>query len=174
MRNLPALTDTDEIIEEYWNQWLVNSSRLVDKNEDFVQRSVFEVVKLAVECEQYKLPEDEFVDVQRVVRFRIKLPKEAIEKDFKIKVYSIYGEGLYSTIEGIVLRPETREALNYDNFKKKGNSLNLGIIPDEIVVSHEFRLATPAIGGGLFIPKRTTMTSWIQGVNSIQFFDIMK
>lgn len=168
MSNLPSFSAPSFQKEEYWKEWLSTT----EESEDPITKSLHQVIEVAVDCKQYERPNDEFEDVKRVVKFRIPLARDVIHQIFGIKTYSIYGVGLYTVMEGLLLSEGTRSDMNYDTCHKKGVYLDLSSIPEEVVKTHEFRLAVPAFQG-LFVPKKTRVTDWIRGTYGLQYFDMM-
>lgn len=169
-------TTSEELLDNFWSKWIntLNPEQVPyeEDSTDLMKSSLYEVVKAAYENGQHLHIRDELKDVNRVVKVRIKLPRENIEKMFGVKTYSIYGVGLYTVLEGLCLSPSTRNRINYDTFMKKGVKFDLSSIPQEIVDTHEFRLTIPAGKSGLFVPKKSELTSWIAGTWGIQYFDL--
>lgn len=173
--NVEKTTD-EELLDNFWRKWIntLNPEQLPmeDDSEDLMKKSLYEVVKTAYENGQHLHPSSELEDVSRVVKIRIKLPRKNIEKMFGVKTYSIYGVGLYTVLEGICLSSSTRNRINYDTFTKKGVKFDLSSIPEDIVESHEFRLTVPAGRSGLFVPKKSELTSWLAGTWSLEYFNL--
>lgn len=169
-------TTEEEILDNFWKKWInsVDPSKVPcdDDSKDVMKESLYEVVKAAYEVGQHLHNSDEFEDVDRIVKIRIKLPRANIEKMFGVKTYSIYGVGLYTTLKGICLTPSTREKINYDTFTKKGVKFDLSSIPEDVRKTHDFRLTIPAGKSGLFVPLKTELTDWLSGTWSLQYFDL--
>lgn len=173
----PGLFASNEEKELYWNWWLETQKVKLEDSKDSVTRNLIELVELAVACNQYRFEENEFEDVPRVVRLNIKLPRANIEKYFGVKTYSLYGVGLFTVVEGLMLSPTTRESLGYDTWKEStciNNSpcLDFACIPSQLRRNHRFDLVTPAMTG-LFVPKESPMMDWVRANWAIQYFDLL-
>lgn len=166
-------TDNDYKKEDYWNKWLCNASQSVG-NGDWLIDSVYEVMKLAIDNKQYSIPENEYEDVQRVIKVNLGISRKLIEQMFGVKTYSIYGTGVYVLMEGVVLSKCTRNEIGYDTIENTGKRYRFdpSTLPSEILETHEIRLAVPALGG-LFVPVKSRITNWIGSKNRLQYFDLM-
>lgn len=162
--------------KDYWENWLVKAEATLKEQEDkdgksdFLQRSLFDVTKLAVENEQYDHPASETDVVKRVMRVNLKMSRDSIKKIFEQETYTIYGIGVYTVIEGYLLTPETRKLSGYDS-KGKHSYFNEWVIPEEVRKNGKITLAVPALGG-LFVPKRSVMIDWIWYRSQIQYFEL--
>lgn len=149
----------------------------VDSGEevDYNLRSLSELMDLSVKCNQTEVPfEDDYQDVTRVVRLRVRLSLSEIQSMFGVTPVSIYGEGLYFPIEGILLPPSFSKESGYDRIlegKQKVTYCYEPLLPKEVVDTHEFRLTVPAIRRHIFIPKKCSLINWVNSTRAIQFFD---
>lgn len=175
-------TSPEWMLEKYFNNWLaVTEANIKKAEEDFgkadsIMTSLYEVMKDAIDLKQYVSPINEFEDVERIIKVRVRLPRTEIEKLLGFKTYSIYGVGLYVKMEGLVLSPRTRNDINYDNSltRRKNQYLNCDVIPEDVLKDHDFSLAVPATGNGLFVPKKSRLTEWLRGTSDLQYFDLMQ
>lgn len=143
-----------------------------DGKVDPILRSISELVSLASEIGQCK-KEYDFIDRPKVVRVRIRLSRAEIEKIFDVKTVSVYGSGLYVPLDGILLDSSFRRQSKYDESlsgAKHSPYFDTSSLPEEVLKSHDFRLTIPAMGG-LFVPKKSRITEWINSTRAIQFFD---
>lgn len=143
------------------------------KVSDPVLKSLSDLMDLAIECNQHEMKfDDDYEDKPKVCLIRIRMSKKEIERNFGIKPVSVYGMGLFLPIEGITLGPSTRNLSKYDeSLVSRRVMFNLSSIPEDIIKTHEFRLAIPA-GRGLFIPKKSPITGWINSTKCIKFLDL--
>lgn len=102
---------------------------------------------------------------------RINSPRSVVEKVFGLKTVSVYGVGLYVVVDGILLSGSFRSSSNYDRLGKKGILFDLSSIPENIKEEYEFGLSIPAFDG-IFVPRKSVLTSWISRSSQLQFFDI--
>lgn len=164
--------------EAYWRDWIEKNSILENPADGEVSddgfgtlgRSLYDLVKVAVENEQYKMPFREFTEVKRVVKFRVRLSREEIHKIFKVKTYSIYGVGLFTLMDGIMLTSQMRDYTGYDTTGKHAY-FDLSRVPSNLIEDYDFRLSIPALGG-LFVPKKSPLTRWMDSTKQLQYFDI--
>ena len=156
-------------VKDFWNQWLVKTKNSLT-DDDYLGKSVYEVMKIAIENDQYLPSYNEYEDVKRVVKFRIRMPREAMKKTLGIDTWSIYGSGLFTVMEGILLSKSTRNRSGYDT-KGVHAYFDTSFIPEDIRKTHVFSLAVPALDG-LFVPKYCSLTRWMSSRNQIQYFDL--
>lgn len=178
MENRLFLSLDDEVLQarlEDYSKSLHNLSDLSGDTEekctDPILRSLIELTDLAVECEQHKSYDDDFQDRVKVCLVRMRLKKKEIESMFGIKPVSVYGLGLFVPIEGLVMSQGFRSKSNYDKSLESRVRYDLSSVPEDVRKSHEFRLTVPAMDG-LFIPKKTSFTSWIASVWCIKYLDM--
>lgn len=158
---------------EYWQNWLVTQKAKLDEQEEIdpLQKSLYQLMELAISLKQYERPDDENEEVSRVIRFSIDLPNELVESLFKVKVYTLYGTGSFTVMDGLLLTRETKERMGYPTsgpFKYYDTHM----FTEEQRKTYNFSLPTPAMGG-LFIPKRTRLLEWITRNKQLQYFDIV-
>lgn len=173
----PGLLSTNEERAAYWSVWLSEAEETLSKSTDeknWLQQSLYEVTKVAIDNEQYAVPVYEYEEVKRLVEVHIGMPRDGIKKYFNVDTYSIYGTGTYVLIEGIVLTRETRNQIRYDEILtgRKWASYDLSSIPEDILEKYAFNLAVPALGG-LFVPKKSKLTEWLHSIRSLKYYDIM-
>lgn len=161
---------TKEEVKKFWEDW-INQYNPESFSDDklFLERSVYDLMKVAIENEQYQIAE-EFLEVKRVVKFRISMPRCAMKQTLGIDTWSIYGLGLFTVVEGIFISSSSRQKSGYDTVGSK-RFFDLSFVPEDIREKYEFSLATPALGG-LFVPKKSNLTRWMSRVNQIQYFDL--
>lgn len=138
---------------------------------DTLSESLKELIDAANGINQMSIPDNEFEDTTKIVKVRFKLSRKSVEKMFNIKTYSVYKVGLFIPLEGLILSPLTRRAMNYDGYAKLHAKFNLDCIPEDVLNSHEFRLTIPA-GCNLFVPKKSEVTQWISSIHNIQFLEL--
>lgn len=161
------------LLEKVEDEKLINDGKV-----DHDLKSLSDLMKLAVESNQTDVPlldsNPTYIDVTRVVRLRLKLSREEIRTMFGIEPVSIYGEGLYFPVEGILLPPSFRSESGYDDYvegKRKAHYEYLKCVPKEVADTHEFRLTVPAIRRHVFVPKKSRLMDWVVSTRAIQFFD---
>ena len=159
--------------DEYWQNWLVTQKAKLDAMEviDPVQKSLYDLMELAISLKQYERPEDENSEVSRLIRFSIRgMSREEIEKVFEVETYSLRGAGIYTIMDGLLLTRETRERTGFDTTGIH-RWYDLSMFTKEQQETYNFSLSSAA-RGGLFIPKRTRLLGWIQRRFQLQYFDI--
>lgn len=167
----------DYKVDEYWEDRVDQYKSLIKKAEessqviDPVLKNLSELIDLAVSLDQYKTASGEFNEVTRVLKLRINMPRKMIEKCFNLKTIGLYGVGLFAPVEGLLLSEGFRKKSGYDTCTKKRGFYDLSSVPEDIRNSYEFRLSIPA-NGGLFVPKKSDLTSWISRAGQLQFFDL--
>lgn len=163
--------------EAYWKKWLEDHKlpeELEDDpefKEDTMARQLYNIIEKAYELKQFSYPEDEFEDTTRLLRVRIDFSQKELKACFGIDTYNLYGEGLYLPIEGIMLTSGTRSAINYDNSVTKGARLKLDGLPVDVISTHKWGCAVPALNG-LFVPKKTRIMEYIYSARALQYLDL--
>lgn len=164
-------------IEEYWKERLDQMKVQVMEMEDSegysdpTLSSLVELMELAISLKQYDSPRGTYEPVSRLVRIRINVPRSVVEKVFGLQTVGVYGIGLYAVVDGLLLSSTFRNKSNFDRLGKKGISYDLSEIPDSIKKEYEFGLSVPAFDG-IFVPKKSVLTSWISRSSQLQYFDI--
>ena len=169
----------DHIVDKFWRDKSESLHREVEsKTEsgtlDPTLRALSELIDLSIELGQYIRPEDQFKKSTCVMKVRLNLPKNMIEKCFDIKTVSFYGVGLFAPVEGLLCDSTFRRDSNYDESRsgrKHAPYFDLSSVPQELQDEYEFRIAVPAMGG-LFVPKKCDMTSYISTTRQLEFFDL--
>lgn len=168
--------------DEYWKNWLIRSKEFADAAEEisgpeatemmtYLDKNLYQIMKIAIDNEQYVKPYDDFMKVSRVCKVMIPLSREEIRKSFNIETYSIRSIGLYTLLEGMMFTKSFRDNCGYDQVGIHRNC-NLNTVPDDIRKEYAFNLLIPAMGG-LFVPKRTSFTDWMETRKQLEYFDIM-
>lgn len=170
-----------EVVDQYWEQRVSALKAEVDAQLESGEKvdptlgSLSELLDASLAYDQYKKPSEDFEETTRIVKLRIRMPRQSIENCFGLKTISMYGVGLFAPVEGLLVSEWIRRKTNYDDCVqgKKGANFDLSRVPEEYQRNYEFRLAVPAMGG-LFVPKKCDMTQgWISRTSQIQYFDIM-
>ena len=145
-----------------------------EESPDKILKMLIDLVDLIVECEQYSQNfYDDLTEVKKICLIKVRMSKVEVESLFKVKPLSIYGTaGLFVPLRGLFIGPELRKQTAYDeSLEAKGKqSFNVDIFAEELQEVYDFRLTTPAYRG-LFIPRRTGLTSLINSAKNIEFFD---
>lgn len=181
----------EDVVKRYWEEHVVQAKNDLSAFEDTVdpntkdyeirstlsfKRSYTELMEEAVHLEQYKKCSDTYEKVTRLIRIRIDLARPLIEQYFKLRTISLYGIGLYTPLEGLILSESFRVSSKYDEslIPLKGSpAFDISAIPKDIQDEYEFRLAIPAMQG-LFVPKKSRMTQdWIGTAKQLEYLDIM-
>lgn len=159
----------------YWQNWLTDAtvryeyySSLKDDRMKYITEAIYNIMKIAIEYKQYLKPMDDEEVVTKMCKIRIPLSRAVVERVFHVDTFTIRGSGLYVLMDGIFYTESFRKNSGYG--EKDGN-FNVSSISDTIKEEYDFRLTTPALGG-LFVPKRSELTSWLKDTQSIEFFDI--
>lgn len=166
-----------EAVEEYWkerlNQMKVDVKALEDSEGvvDSTLSSIVELVELAVSLKQYERPYDLYSKTKRIVRLRMDISKSTIEKDWGMQAVGVYGIGLYVVVDGLLLSGAFRDKSNFDYTHRKGVRYDLSDIPEELQKEYEFGLSIPAFEG-IFVPKKSLLTSYAYRSGQLQFFDL--
>lgn len=174
---LSVINQGKDRIEEFWKDRLDQMRvqvKVMEESEGYVDptlSSLVELMELAISLEQYDRSHSSFDPVSRIVRIRINTPKSVVEKIFGVKTVSVYGIGLYAVMEGLLLPGSFRSKSNFDRLGRKGVVYDLSDIPDEIKEEYEFGLSISAFDG-VFVPKKSVLTSWISRSSQLQFFDL--
>lgn len=176
---LSLINKGSEVLEEFWNNRLSEMRKQVSEFEisegyvDPTLKSLVDLMELAISVRQYEgFVGNMFTPVTKVIRVNIKsTTRYVVERETGVKMISVYGVGLYTTMEGLMLSESFRDQSNFDKFGKKGVVYNLSDIPDGYLDDYEFRLSIPALNG-LFVPKKSLLTQCIDRAWQIQFFDI--
>lgn len=178
MKSVESLVNCDQIdVEEFWKNRLSEMKVQVKEMEDSdgysdpTMTSLVELMELAVSLKQYSRPTRQFNPVSKILKIRINTPRSVIEKIFGLKTVGVYGVGLYAVVDGLLLSRSFRTSSNFDSIGKKGVKYDLSSIPEDIKESYEFGLSIPAFDG-IFVPKKSVLTSWITRSSQLQFFDI--
>ena len=170
---------TGEELKNYWETRIEETRKTIESMTDEEKKfdptftSLYELLRRSVEFEQYKKVDDsvDFVEVTKMCRIRISSPRKTLEHALGIETLSLYGVGLYTPVEGIMLSSAARAKSNYDDASKKHVFLDFSFIPDEVYQTLDTRLISGALGG-LFIPKKSGLTSWMSRYWQMEFFDI--
>lgn len=171
----------ENVVDAYWEQRVNALKAEVDaqlesgEKIDPTLESLSQLIEKSVELGQYKRPALDFEETTRIVKIRIRMPRQLIERNFGLETISMYGVGLFAPVEGLLVSDWMRKKMNYDECiqGKKGAYFDLSRVPEDLQKKYEFRLAVPALGG-LFVPKRCDMTQgWMTRISQLQYFDIM-
>lgn len=161
--------------DQYWQNWLVDATAryeyyasLEKDRMRYINENIYNIMKLAIENKQYLKPMLDEEPVKRLCKIHIPLSRAVVERVFNVTTYNIRGSGLYVLLEGLYYTESFRRKSGYGS---KDGQFNISSIDPQILEDYDFRLTTPAIGG-LFVPKRTELTSWLKDTQSIEFFDI--
>lgn len=168
--------------DEYWKNWLERMKGFADEAEEikgaeaaermtFLDKNLYQIMKLAIEHEQYVRPYDDFTKVTRVCKVRIPLSREEIKKVFNIETYSIRAAGLYVLLDGMMFTSSFRRSSGYDQ-QGIHRRCDLPTVPKEVRQEYAFNLLVPAMGG-LFVPKKCNFVDWLTNRHQIEYFDIM-
>ena len=181
---MPGVLTTDPRWKQdaYWKKWLEDAKEFADAAEEitgpdayemmtYLDKNLYQIMKIAIENEQYIKPYNDFTKVSRVCKVKVPLSREEIKKLFQIDTYSIRSVGLYTLLEGMMFTQSFRVSCGYDQTGIHRNC-NLSSIPPEIRSEYAFNLLIPAMGG-LFVPKKTNFTEWMESRKQIEYFDIM-
>ena len=161
--------------DQYWQQWLADATTryeyyasLTDDRMKYINEAIYNIMKIAIENKQYLKPKYDAEPVTRMCKIRIPLSRAVVERTFNVETFTIRGSGLYVLMDGIYYTEAFRVQSGYGC---KEGDFRVSTIPQEIKDKYDWRLTTPAMGG-LFIPLKTELTSWLKNTQSIEYFDI--
>lgn len=184
------MTKNNELLQEYWTDRLSDLKNRVEirddeinsyvkikgkkpphNSDDLLLDDMYELVSAIVECRQWENCINGYDKVKRVCRIMTRSPRSELEKNFNIKTISLYGVGLYVIVEGVLLSYTMRNLINYDNSFKRKQFIKLDKA-EGLEKEYDFRLISSAFGTGLFIPKKSALTSSLSRAYQLQYLDI--
>lgn len=164
--------------KNYVERFLRNSKKLLSEmeegSEDLVTLELHNLMTAALDCSQFENPHDDPDDVKRLVKVRVNRSKKELDTyGESIKLFPLYGVGLYALMDGLMVTSSSRDRSGYDRVTKRGVEFDLSFLfSKEILDEHELSLAVPCTNGGLFVPKKSCLTDLLRGTFDLSYFDL--